>query len=384
MKTFTQLVGTTAVSSPATYGGAFTTLANNNSASAVAIGKQLINDQHRYLLQKWFDNEKTVTITTVGAQSLTLTGALIAGATTATLTAVWAYPTCEQYLTFSSGEQRMTLFTNGSAAISWADGLVNAATTDVTSVGVQDYAIPANISKIKDNTINVGQLKYHPTPVMSIQEWNQINFLPYTSDIPNFFFLYNGKISIFPIPSTTGNIMTFNYKSRVIDMSYTDYSIGTMANSGMTVGSTTVTGDSTLWTVFPQGVNVTDQNLYLRADVATGGDGMWYPIRQFDSATTLTLGLPVIAAPNITTSTTYTIGQMPYLEEDFHDMLVFGALRTYFSTVVENESKFKQYDASYKERLELLKEYAGTKSVNLDLESEPQATNPNLFIYANS
>ena len=50
-KTFTQLCGDTTITSPSTYGGAFTTLANNNSAQAVASAKSLVNDAHRYLLQ---------------------------------------------------------------------------------------------------------------------------------------------------------------------------------------------------------------------------------------------------------------------------------------------------------------------------------------------
>lgn len=384
MKTFTQLVGTTSATSPQTYGDAFTTLANNNSAQNVAIGKAKVNNYHRYLIQKYFDNEKTVTITTIGAMSRTLTGAPSIGDKTATMTAVWSYPACSQFVTFSSGEQRMSTFTPGSAIITWANGLNSAATTAIKTVGVQNYPIPANVSKIKNGTINVGQLQFQPKPVMTIQEWNQINFLPYTSDIPNYFFLYNGTFGIFPIPSTTGNIITFNYKSRVIDMTYDDYSIGTLAAGGMTVGSTTVTGLASLWTVFPQNVDISAQNLYIRADVATGGDGIWYPINRFTSATTLTLGLPVIATPSITIATTYTIGQMPYLSEDFHDMLVLGPLREYFSTTVQDAGKFKEYQDLFNEKMALLKEYAGTKTVNIDLEDSPANVNPNLFIYSNS
>lgn len=379
MLTFTQLVGTTDSTSPSTYGQAFTTLANNNSASAVAIGKSLINSQHRYLIQKYFDNERTVTISTIGGEDLTLTGAPSAGATSATLTSVWPRITCTQLVNFSDGEQQNVLFTAGSASITWEVPLTDAVSTSISTVGVQNYNIPANVSKIKNNTINVGQLKYQPTPIESIQDWDMVNFLPYTSDIPNYFFIYNGTLRIFPIPSTTGNIITFNYKTRVADMTYSDYSVGSIQN--MIVGSTTVTGSGTTWTVFPPGIDIQYQNLYLRADTSTGGDGIWYPILKIDGVATLTLALPVINAPNIDT-TSYTIGQLPLLQEDFQDMLVYGALKIYFSTVVENESKFKEYDALYKERLDMLEEYAGTKQVNVDLGGTPQATNPNLFIYA--
>ncbi len=112
------------------------------------------------------------------------------------------------------------------------------------------------------------------------------------------------------------------------------------------------------------------------------GDGIWYQIQQFNSDTSLTLVLPVVNAPNITGSTTYTIGQLPLLSEDFHDMIVYGALMVYFSTIVKDPDKYKAYKDLYKERLELLKDYAGTKNVNVDLEAEPSAVNPNLFIFS--
>lgn len=381
MKTFTQIVGTTATNSPSTYGGSFTTLANNNSSQAVASGQALTNDQHRYLIQKYFDNERTVTLSTVGSMNLTLTVAPIAGATTATLTSVWTYITCMQLVTFSDGEQQNAQFTTGSAAISWQVPLNSGVTTAIKTVGVQNYPIPANVSKIKNDTINVGQLKYQPVFVQSIQEWDMINFLPYNSDIPNYCFIYNGTLRIFPIPSTTGNIITFNYKGRVPDFSFTDYTTGNITT--MTVGSTSVTGTSTSWSTtgkYPLNTDVSFYNLYLRVDPPYG-DGIWYPISRFNSDTSLTLALPVVNAPAISAGSTYTIGQMPLLQEDFHDMIVYGALRIYYSTIAKDTDKFKEFDALYKERLSLLAEYAGTKQVNVDLEDSPNVVNPNLFIY---
>lgn len=370
----------------------FTTLKNlagsltgNTSTVNLDLVGQLINDQHRYLLQKYFDNERTVSLSTLGGRTITFTGALAIGATSATLSSAWTFPSCQQYVNFSSGEQRFVTFTLNSTAVTWTVALTATATTSASALGLQDYDIPANVSKIKNDTINVGQLKFQPTFVQSRQEWDRINFLPYTSDIPNYCFIYNGKLSIFPIPSTTGNVITFNYKGRVPDLSFSDYSTGTLAASGMTVGSTTVTGLATAWSatgLYPLNIDLTNYNLYIKANPPYG-DGIWYPIKQFNSDTSLTLALPVVAAPNITASTTYIIGQMPLLSEDFHDMLVHGALKTYFSSIVDNPNKFKEYSTLYNERLDLLKDYAGTKSVNVDLESEPQIINPNLFIYGN-
>ncbi len=373
MKTFTTLKN---------LGGSLT---NNDSTANLTLIGQLINDQHRYLIQKYFDNERSFSTSTVGAMSLTTTAVMTAGATSATLSSAWTYPTCSQKVNFSDGEQRTVLFTLNSTAISWTVGLTDSVTASIATVGVQAYAIPANISKIKNDTITIGQLQYQPTAVQTRQEWDNINFLPYTSDIPNYYFIYNGNLEVFPIPSTTGNVITFNYKTRVADLTFSDYSTGTIDTAGMVVGSTTVTGLATSWSttgLYPTGVDITPYNLYIRANPPYG-DGIWYPILKFNSNTSLTLALPVINTPNITNATTYTIGQMPLLSEDFHDMIVYGALKTYFTSIVDDSNKFKEISALYGERLELLKDYAGTKSVNVDLGAEPQQVNPNLFLYAN-
>lgn len=363
----------------------FTSLSNNTSTANVALGAQLINDQHRYLLQRYFDNERTVATSTVGGMNLTLTAPLSINAVSATLTSTWTYPTCTQLVNFSGAQQRSVLFTNGSATITWQVSLTATATTAISTVGVQAYNIPANISKIKNNTINIGQLKYQPTPVMTRAEWDMINFLPYTSDIPNYFFIYNGKLEIFPIPSTTGNVITFNYKTRVADLTFSDYTTGTLDALGMVAGSTSVTGLATSWLatgLYPANVNIDYYNLNIRANPPYG-DGIWYPISQFNSNTSLTLSLPVINAPGISNTTTYTIGQLPILSEDFHDLIVYLALKIYYSTIVKDTEKFKEFDALCADRLQMLEDYAGTKSVNVDLESEPQAVNPNLFLYGN-
>lgn len=363
----------------------FTNLSNNTSSSNAALGAQLINDQHRYLIQKFFDNERTVSTSTVGGMSLTLTGALIAGATSATLSSSWAYPTCNQLVTFSDGEQRNVLFTSGSAAISWSVGLTDAVTSAISTVGVQFYNIPANVSKLKNDTIQIGQLLYQPKPIQTREEWDLVNFLPYTSDIPSYYYIYNGQLGIFPIPSTTGNVLTFNYQTRVADLSFADYSTGTIDTGGMVAGSVTVTGLATSWSttgLYPLNTDISYYNLKIKA-APPNGDGIWYPIRRFNSNTSLTLELPIVNAPNITNTTAYTIGQFPLLQEDFHDMLVYGALKVYFTSIVADTNKYKEFDGLYQERLALLEAYAGTKSVQVDLGSEPQAVNPNLFLYGN-
>lgn len=359
----------------------FTNLSNNTATDNDTLGGQLINDQHRYLIQRWFDNERVYTTLTIGAEDLEVTVAPAAGDTSATLTAAWDNISCSQLVVFSSGEQRTVYFTQGSTAITWQTELTEAATVDISTVGVQAYPIPANVSKIKNNTITVGQLVYTPSAVQSIQEWTKLNALPYTSDIPNQFYIYNNQVNFWPIPSTSGNLITFNYKARVPDLSFADYSTGTL--SGIAAGSNDITGSSTSWNTtggYPLNKDLTYFNLYLKI-TPPSGDGIWYPIQRFNSDTSLTLATPIQDAPSATASS-YVIGQLPLLEEDFHDMLVYGALKTYYTAIQKDTDKFNMYDNMYNQRLELLKDYAGTKSVQVDLGAQPAMPNPNLYLYA--
>lgn len=375
-----------------------TTLSQNTSGANQSLSLTQMNSQHRLSLQKYFDNEREFQTTTVGGMALTTTAPNAINAISATLTVSWAYPTCQQLVTFSDGDQRTVIFTNGSTAISWVGGLVNNSTTAVESQGVQSYTIPAQISKITSEYIQVGQLRFVPVPIHTRVDWDRVNFLPYTSDIVNYVFIYGGQIKFWPIPSTTGDIIQFNYKARVPDFSFiyqggntawtqgnipTDYTLGTVTPPA--VGGTSITGVSTAWNTtggFPLNTDVSYFNLFFRIDPPKG-DGIWYPIAQFNSDTSLTLASAMQHQSSSSAGATYSIGQMPLLQEDFHDMLPYWFLLDYFSTIVPDTNKYKQIRARYDELLELLSAYAGTKSILVDLDAEPVLSNPNNYPYAN-
>lgn len=374
-KTFTQLVGTT---TPQAYPGSFCDLTQNNSTANVDLGKVLVNNYHRYYLQKYFDNERTYTIVTIGAEDLTLTGALSSGATTGTLSSAWTNITCQQMVEFSNSEQRTVTFTQGSTNIFWQTGLTSGATASISTIGVQAYPIPAQVSKIKNSTITVGQLVYTPAPIQTIQEWTMLNALPYTSNIPAYFYIYNNQLMFFPIPSTSGNIITFNYQSRVADMTYADYTTGTIA---INAGNNAVTGTTTAWNTtgtYPLNVDLTYTNLMFKVNPPKG-DGLWYPIQRFTSDTALLLNMPIVNAP-ITSGNAYVIGQIPYLHEDFHDVLVYASLRDYYQSIVPDPKRFEMYQNLVTQKENLMEAYLGTKSVNVDLGSQPISNNPNLFL----
>lgn len=282
-------------------------MAQNTKTETLTLLKQQINDAHRYLLQKYFNNENSFSISTVANQ--------------------------------------------------------------------QFYDLPPMYSKMKTVTITVGNLKWTPTEVLTRADWDKLNVFPYYADIPNNYFIYNGQVGIWPIPATTGNTITMNYKIRVPDLSLDDYTTGTVA---ATYNSAAIVGTATSWLTpfLPVAGVTTNLNLWLRI-TQPKGDGNWYQIKSIQDGTHLTLMQPYQGLA--CTGASFTIGQMPVLQEDFHDLLTFRPLELYFATIQPDPNKHAQFKTLYQEGITQLDDYLGTKSVNVNLGESPQMNNPNLF-----
>lgn len=350
-------------------------LSGNTSPANLARGAKLANIEHRYLLQKYFNNEGSFSITTVGTQNLTAAAAISAGAMSATLTAPWAYYTTGVQTKFSSGDLRTVQFIKGSTAITWSGGLSANATAALSVGGIQFYPAPPNYSKLKTVTITVGDLKWTPQEILTREEWDQLNVFPYYADIPKNYFVFPGgdrgaQIGIWPIPSTTGNLITYNYKFRVPDLSLIDSLAGTVS---VTNGSSAVAGSGT---AFVPTVNTQNESRWIQI-AQPKGDNLWYQISSVDSTTGITLLTPY---QGVTVSGgSYTIGQMPLLMEDFQDMLIWKPLMFYYSTIAKDTDRFDEFKGLYDEKLKQLNEYAGQKSIHVNLGRRPNYVNPNLF-----
>ena len=282
-------------------------LSQNTTTENLDLGLQIMNLEHRYLLQKYFSNEGTYTTTTVAQQ--------------------------------------------------------------------QFYKAPPNYSKLKTVTITIGVLQWTLTEIKTRQEWDKLNVFPYYADIPVNFFVYPGgdhgvQIGIWPIPSSNGNTITFNYKYRVPDLSLSDDTTGTVSVSN---AGTAVTGAST---AFVPTTNSQLESRWIQIS-QNKGDNLWYQIASVSSTTALTLYQPYQGIS--VSGGSFTIGQMPILMEDFHDMLVYKALVHYFSSIVDNPKKAAEFQNIYNMKLELLEEYAGQKTVDVNLGRRPLSRNPNLY-----
>ncbi len=348
------------------------TYSQNTTTANLATGAQIMNIEQRYLLQKYFSNEATYSITTIGSTSKVLTATPAIGDVSATLTVAWQYASATATCTFSDGEIRLVTFTNGSTAITWQGALTAASTTALAVGGVQTYRLPPDYSKLKTGTLTIGNLRWTPTEIFSREDWDNLNVFPYYADIPSKYFIWNNQFNFWPIPSTTGNIITFNYQRRIPDLSLADYSTGTVSVS---VNGTTVTGSGTAWTPT---VSNNNESRWIQFAQPTG-DNLWYQIQNVASTTSLTLMTPYYGTTAVSGGL-YTMGQMPVIMEDFQDMLVWRALTYYFSSVVDNPKKKDEFQQAYDTKLALLAEYAGSKTIQVNLRKQPFQQNPNLFV----
>lgn len=487
----------------------FDKLSQNSSPLNQNFYGEMFNIEMRYLLQKFFGNEGTFSIQTIGQTQLTLTNAVPVGSTSCTINSAWPYQTTQAQLTFSDGENvlaqftngstnvswlpalqgtlfylvngvniggtsatlqtawtypsgnyltsfsdgstKTITFTNGSTAISWTGGLAEnvlnqiytstiAAASNASIGGVQFYPFPPNYSKLKDITITVGELKWTLTEIKTREQWDNLNVFPYYNSIPQNFFIYpggdkGGQVGIWPIPSTTGNVITYNYKFRVPDLSLPDY--GSLTYTGLVgslfVGSTITIGSATAIVMGFTSTNIAIGNIsgsistgaFTTSSGASGtisqvgtvsvsngsmaitgtntgftpttnpqlesrwiqfpqptGDGLWYQIASINSATGITLYQPY-QGTTVTNSAGFIIGQMPLIAEDFQDMPMWKTLFHYFTTIVDNKAQAEAHLQTYDTKLELLQEYSGSNTVNVNLSRKGIRRNPNSYPYNN-
>lgn len=232
------------------------------------------------------------------------------------------------------------------------------------------YNLPPQVKKMINVTISIGSVLWQPKECPSRQYWDSLNVIQFYQDFPSFFFVYDGQVGIFPIPASSGNPMTINYKTRVRDLSVADVT-GTVS---VTTNTATVTGT---------GFYNDMVNRWIRIAPTTSntasGDDQWYQIQSVTNSTTLVLYNNY--AGNTVTSGTATIGEVPILPELYQDLPLFRMAYTYYTTRFPDPNRAKLYKELYDEGMIALGEEYGSKTTNVILEDTDQPIyNPNLFI----
>lgn len=216
--------------------------------------------------------------------------------------------------------------------------------------------------------------RYTPKEAPSREYWDQLNLSSFTSDIPEWYFVFAGQIGLWPTPASTSNTIGIIQKSRVIDLSVADLTSSTVTS--IANGATTVTLSGGLTTLMA--------GMYIRitytGGAATTGDGVWYQIASVTSSTVLELTRKYGGTTIAAATAACTIGQMPLLPEAFHDTPWKGASAMYWEK--EMDPRGASFRASYDEDiLNLVRSYSSpTTGMVLDDGEDVDILNPNLTI----
>lgn len=369
----------------------FGSLVNNSASTILTLADTLINASEKRILsaKDWpflwrqytissVASTVTVTIASPGVFTLASHGFQIGtpvyfsttGALPTGLAAGTTYYVIAAGLTANAFEVSTTL---GGSAVN-----TSGSQSGTHTVYTQRYALPAYTEKPQSIYITVGNYRYVPKEVANRDEWDRLNEVQITSNIPTHYFVYDNSIEIFPRQSST-NVITFNARRRLKDLSIADYTTGNV--DIITNGSTLVTGAGTpAWTTPMAGrwLKVTSSNT-----AASSGDGYWYEIDAVTSATTLILRR-AYGGTSLTTGAgaAYTIGEVSLIPEPHDQLPVWEALKIYFTSVDPDPTKAQLYAAMFENGYrQMFLDYGSKINVVLDEGiNTSKPINPNLLI----
>lgn len=213
--------------------------------------------------------------------------------------------------------------------------------TKVTVANQQGYNLPAYTRKPQSVYVTVGSYRYAPVEVANREDWDALNDVAVYSDITTHYFVYDGQIQLYPIPSSADNTITFNARRMPRDLVNSDYTTGsitTVATSGVT---TTVTGSGVVWSTAMIGRQIRiDQS---DSALTLSGDGHWYEIASVPTSTTLTLTRTYGGTAIAAATATYTIAEVSLLPEPHNMLPVYEALKLYYTSTDPNKTQADTY-----------------------------------------
>ncbi len=228
--------------------------------------------------------------------------------------------------------------------------------TGSTVASQQFYTLPYDYLFLKAITITVGG-QVHPVFEEESQEmWDLMNINTQTSDIPEKYFLRPGfglggvEIGIYPKPSSASNTITITYEASDKDLSQDVYNTGTVT---LTSGSAAVTGIGTTFIAAMVG-------RYFKNTAATG-DGMYYRILSFGSATGLVLE-NVYEGETEGSGVAYEVAEIFALSEEMQMLPAYYALWFYYMGPKKDEKQAAFYRGLFHDELEKGRGRHATKS----------------------
>ena len=189
-----------------------------------------------------------------------------------------------------------------------------------TAANVQEYYYPQGEVTLEGVVITVGSVNFPLRIISSEYDWEQLHaILIQASALPQFFFPRRDTFSVWPIPQDNySGTIYYHYRDR--NLSVQDYVSGSIT---VTANSATVNGSGTTFTPAMVGrwFTITDPTVF--------GQGYWYRIATYVSATQILLNTPYRGSA--ATGASYLIGESPELPEEGHMTLVDGVTANFYA-----------------------------------------------------
>lgn len=234
------------------------------------------------------------------------------------------------------------------------------------------YQLPHDVKQVINVTVTIGSVLWQPREVATRKQYDALNVIPFQNNFPQFYYIYNGQLLLWPTPAENGDTITINYKRRLTELSQADYSTGTVS---ATNASTTITGSGTTFTTNMGGRWI---KIAEATSDTTSGDNSWYQIASVTNATTLVLE-NAYAGQNVSGGS-YIIGEVPILPEDYQDLPLYRALYVYHNSISQNPQKATLYKNLYDEGYKRLEAEFGSKTASVGITPQDfPVVNPNMF-----
>lgn len=248
--------------------------------------------------------------------------------------------------------------------------------TTVTAATIQFYNLPPQVKKLINLTVFIGSTLWQPKECPSREYWDYLNTQTFNQDYPSFFFVFNGQVGLWPVPASSSNIITMNYKIRTVDLSMPDVTSTTASTTvAITTNTPTVTAAGAAFKVWMVGQWI---RIPHSATDAANGDNQWYQINSVTSSTVLVLKNNY--SGTTVTGANFTIGEVPLLPEDYQDLPLYRMGYIYYTTRFPDATRAKLYSDLYDKGASALDEEFGSKTTNVILPDTQQPIyNPNLF-----
>lgn len=241
-----------------------------------------------------------------------------------------------------------------------------------TVAGQETYQIPNKYRKLIDMYIYSGtgsstDTIYSPEMVFDPTKWKRI--LQYrlgSQDVPYFTYVENTSYKIQPVPATTGHLIVLRGRLQFKPLSIADVTnltVTSIANGGTAlVMSGGMTAD-----MIGRYIQITETT------AANGGDGMFYEIAGYTSATAITLTKPYEGTSISAGTAACIIGQVPIVPGAYQPAIIHRSIALYWQQ--QNDlTRAKTYWMMYDGGMEAgyRNDYGGLIQQMLDNEGETE------------